>query len=54
MVEIAFYFCLNKYGTVREVLPTPDSPVNKTGFYDTNRIRNISEYFNVFMVGTNI
>lgn len=33
IVEILFYFCLNKYGTVKEVLPTPDYPVNNTGFY---------------------
>lgn len=47
------YFCLNKYGTVSDVLPTPDSPVNSTGFYYASNILNIYEYFSVFIVGTN-
>jgi hypothetical protein len=53
IVEILFYFCLNKYGTVRDVFPTPDYPVKRTGFYYANNILNIYEYFNVLIVGTN-
>lgn len=52
IVEIRFYFCLKRYGTVNEVLPTPDYPVNKTGFYSANKILKTYEYFKVLMVGT--
>ena len=42
----------NKNGTINEVFPTPESPVNKIGFLTSRSKSNIYLYFNVSIVGT--
>jgi hypothetical protein len=52
IVLTPYYFIWNRYGTINEVFPTPDSPVINNGLLIFNKICIICLHFSVSIVGT--
>lgn len=52
IVFTPYYFKWNKCGTIKDVFPTPESPVINKGLFIFNRICIICLHFSVSIVGT--